>query len=470
MGCRILKAQWALKPAPNPKSSLPCILTFVGLFFCSIFEEREEHLNSARKWYFCKQEIEHNSPSRKDGIDFKKESQLRKSYCSFLQELGMKLKVPQVTIASAMMVCHRFYMRQSHAKNDWQTIGTTGMFLACKIEETPRFLNDVVVVAYELIYQWDPSAPKRIRQKEVFNKQKELILIGERLLLSTLAFDVDVQLPYKPLVTALKRLGMAADLGKVAWNFVNDWLYTTLCLEYKPHYIAAGSIFLASKFQKVKLPSDKGKVWWMEFDVSPKQLQKVIQKMLKLFEKDRKQNLPPSKTHQPEPLDGQTRVDSSQSCISSVTISDQLDSHDATTEASGCNEPVMPNCCHNQETINYCISPVEVLPCQTSDTGSSSSAIDNGDTGICRSTEENYPDQTTQSTTGSVSVSKDYSKINVFQIREAIKRRRLSRATSTKEVQPMSPDIDSEAWIEKELEHGIELEYESSLKKRIKAS
>lgn len=54
---------------------------------------QEEHLLSARKWYFCKQEIENHSPSRKDGIDFKKESQLRKSYCSFLQELGMKLKV-----------------------------------------------------------------------------------------------------------------------------------------------------------------------------------------------------------------------------------------------------------------------------------------------------------------------------------------------------------------------------------------
>lgn len=430
---------------------------------------QEEHLISARKWYFCKQEIENHSPSRKDGVDFKKESQLRKSYCSFLQELGMKLKVPQVTIASAMMVCHRFYMRQSHAKNDWQTIGTAAIFLACKIEETPRFLNDVVVVAYELIFKWDPSASKRIRQKEIFNKQKELILIAERVLLSTLAFDVDIQLPYKPLVAALKRLGMAADLGKVAWNFVNDWLCTTLCLEYKPHYIAAGSIFLASKFQKVKLPSDKGKVWWMEFDVSPKQLQEVIQQMLKLFEKDRKQGLPPSKekTHQPEALDGQARVDSSQSCISSVTISDHLD--EAMTEASECNKSVMPSC-HNQQNINCCISPVEVLPCQTSDTGSSSSAIDNGDTGICLNTAENYPDQITQTTTVSISVSKDCKKINLCQIREAIKRRRLCRATSTKEVQPMSPDIDSEAWIEKELEHGIELEYESSLKKKRKAS
>lgn len=30
---------------------------------------------------------------------------------------------PQVTIATAMMLCHRFYMRQSHAKNDWQVNG-----------------------------------------------------------------------------------------------------------------------------------------------------------------------------------------------------------------------------------------------------------------------------------------------------------------------------------------------------------
>lgn len=53
----------------------------------------EEPQCSARKWYFSIQEIENHSPSRKDGIDPKKEAQLRKLYCSFLWELGMKLKV-----------------------------------------------------------------------------------------------------------------------------------------------------------------------------------------------------------------------------------------------------------------------------------------------------------------------------------------------------------------------------------------
>jgi len=44
-------------------------------------------------WYFSRKEIEENSVSRKDGIDLKKESYLRKSYCTFLQDLGMRLKV-----------------------------------------------------------------------------------------------------------------------------------------------------------------------------------------------------------------------------------------------------------------------------------------------------------------------------------------------------------------------------------------
>jgi cyclin T len=45
------------------------------------------------RWYMSRKEIEENSPSRGDGIDLKKETYLRKSYCTFLQDLGMRLKV-----------------------------------------------------------------------------------------------------------------------------------------------------------------------------------------------------------------------------------------------------------------------------------------------------------------------------------------------------------------------------------------
>jgi len=54
---------------------------------------REEACKLGPSWYFSRKELEENSPSRRDGIDWKKESNLRKSYCKFLQELGKKLKL-----------------------------------------------------------------------------------------------------------------------------------------------------------------------------------------------------------------------------------------------------------------------------------------------------------------------------------------------------------------------------------------
>ncbi|KAL6643554.1 hypothetical protein ACP70R_018320 [Stipagrostis hirtigluma subsp. patula] len=259
-------------------------------------------------WYFSRKEIEENSPSRKDGIDLKKESSLRRSYCNFLQELGMKLKVPQVTIATAMVFCHRFYLRQSHAKNDRRTIATVCMFLAGKVEETPRPLKDVIQVSYEVIHKKDPSAGQRIKQqREIYDKQKELILLGERVVLVTLGFDLNIHHAYKPLVEAIRRfnVGGTNSLPQVAWNFVNDGLRTSLCLQFEPHHIAAGAIFLAAKFLKVKLPSDGDKVWWQDFDVTPRQLElefshcdspsdatitsilKVSNQMLELYEQNR---------------------------------------------------------------------------------------------------------------------------------------------------------------------------------------
>ena len=53
----------------------------------------QEKQDEAGRWYMSRKEIEENSPSRRDGIDLKKETYLRKSYCTFLQDLGMRLKV-----------------------------------------------------------------------------------------------------------------------------------------------------------------------------------------------------------------------------------------------------------------------------------------------------------------------------------------------------------------------------------------
>lgn len=61
---------------------------------CNFSHDRPEELDKCgSNWYMIRKEIEENSPSRNDGIDLKKEAYFRKSYCTFLQDLGMRLKV-----------------------------------------------------------------------------------------------------------------------------------------------------------------------------------------------------------------------------------------------------------------------------------------------------------------------------------------------------------------------------------------
>lgn len=418
---------------------------------------------AARKWYFSKEEIE-NSPSRKDGVDPKSESQLRKLYCSFLHEIGVKLKVPQLTIASAMVLCHQFFMRQSLAKNDWQTVATACIFLACKAEETPRFLNDVVVVAYEMMNKGDPSASRRIRQRDaVLDKQKELILVGERLLLSTIAFELDIQLPYKLLVAALRRLGVLPDLAKVAWNFLNDWLRTTLCLQYEPHYIAAGSLYLAAEYQNVKLRTEKGRVWWQEFDVSVKLLEEVVEEMHRLLGRKKafpsKDRLIQSKVVAQKPLES-----SSQSCISSSeSVADCHSSRGNLVEERGSTkEYSVPNHSQNLVAGDNCTMVKNDLPCRTSDSGTASSVVEEGDCEVHPKTMDS--DQSSRSKV--FSGQEKTITIDIIRIRETLKRRKSDGVVKKSVEAIIAAEVDSEAWIESELENGIDMGNEASMKKQ----
>ena len=57
----------------------------------------------------------------------------------------------------------------------------------------------------------------------MYEKQKELLLIGERVVLVTLDFDLNVHHPYKPLIETIKKFKIThTALTQVAWNFVND--------------------------------------------------------------------------------------------------------------------------------------------------------------------------------------------------------------------------------------------------------
>lgn len=59
----------------------------------SIFKRDRSQLEDDEPVFMSRDEIERYSPSRKDGIDALREAHLRYSYCTFLQDLGLRLEL-----------------------------------------------------------------------------------------------------------------------------------------------------------------------------------------------------------------------------------------------------------------------------------------------------------------------------------------------------------------------------------------
>ncbi|KAL2324382.1 hypothetical protein Fmac_023440 [Flemingia macrophylla] len=242
---------------------------------CSIFEDD-------KPVFMSREEIDRHSPSRKDGIDVHHETHLRYSYCAFLQNLGMRLELPQTTIGTAMVLCHRFFIRRSHACHDRFLIATAALFLAAKSEETPRPLNNVLRTSSEFLHKQNFALLSYRFPVDWFEQYRERVLEAEQLILTTLNFELNVQHPYAPLTSVLYKLGLSKTvLVNLALNLVSEGLRSSLWLQFKPHHIAAGAAYLAAKFLNMDLATYQN--IWQEFQTTPSILQDVSQQLMELF-------------------------------------------------------------------------------------------------------------------------------------------------------------------------------------------
>ncbi|XP_050372513.1 cyclin-T1-4-like isoform X1 [Argentina anserina] len=232
--------------------------------------------------FMSRDEIERYSPSRKDGIDAAREAHLRYSYCSYLQDLGLRLDLPQTTIATAMVLCHRFFARRSHACHDRFLIATAVLFLAAKSEETPRPLNNVVRACCEIFHKQDINHLSYILPVDWFEQYRERVTEAEHMILATLNFELNVQHPYDPLTSILNKFGLSQTvLVNLALSLVSEGLRSSLWLQFKPHHIAAGAAYLATKFLNLDLKPYQN--IWQEFEATPDVLQDVSQQLMELF-------------------------------------------------------------------------------------------------------------------------------------------------------------------------------------------
>ncbi|CAG8595476.1 5548_t:CDS:2 [Paraglomus brasilianum] len=207
------------------------------------------------------------TPSRKDAIPEELEDELRRLGCHFIQSAGILLKLPQVAMATAQVLFQRFYYVASMMAFSIRDIGMGALFLAAKVQESPRKIRDLINVYHWLIskYQNTVYEPMEYFGTE-FYAMKNALVIAEMQILKRLGFNVHVQLPYGLMVNYLKVLELTEHekIPQLAWGYLNDSLRTNIYVCYQPPTIACAVIYLAARICGVKLPTQPP--WWELFE------------------------------------------------------------------------------------------------------------------------------------------------------------------------------------------------------------
>lgn len=214
------------------------------------------------RWFYDKAEIE-QTPSRRDGIDKFHELQYRQRAASLIQDCGKKLSLTQLTINTAIVYMHRFFMMHSFKRFDKFDIAAASLFLAAKVEETPRKLQHVIFVLFEILHK------KKLDDKsEEYKRRADILVEHELIMLQTFGFDISIDHPHTHVIRATQFMRAPRELSQVAYFMATNSLYlTTFCLEMRSEIVAATCIYLAFKWSEFEVGlSNDGRAWWTYLD------------------------------------------------------------------------------------------------------------------------------------------------------------------------------------------------------------
>ncbi|KAK1267505.1 Cyclin-L1-1 [Acorus gramineus] len=223
-----------------------------------------------------------NSPSRKDGIDEETETNLRIYGCDLIQESGILLRLPQQVMATGQVLFHRFYCKKSFARFNVKRVAASCVWLASKLEESPRKGRQVIMVFHRMecrrenlsIEHMDAVSKKYAELKMDLNRT-------ERHLLKEMGFICHVEHPHKFISNYLATLETPPELRQEAWNLANDSLRTMLCVRFKSEVVACGVVYAAARRFKVPLPENPP--WWLAFDADQSEIEEVCRVLAHLY-------------------------------------------------------------------------------------------------------------------------------------------------------------------------------------------
>ncbi|KAF2236800.1 cyclin-like protein, partial [Viridothelium virens] len=265
-------------PSSQPAARHPPTLPY------KVLEETE------KQWLFSEDELR-RTPSVADGMTPETERELRGKGVNFISQVGIMLKLPQLTLSTAAVFFNRFLMRNSlvdkpgrKALHHYQ-VAATAVFLATKVEENCRKVKELVIACCR-VAQKNPNLIVDEQSKDYW-RWKDTILLNEDVLLENLCFDLTIEAPHKIFYEYLKLHGVEhhRELRNAGWAFLNDAILTQLCLLFPSRTIAAAALYCAARYCAVAFPdSPPGRPWWEMHGVRLTDIRRACKYMVNCYE------------------------------------------------------------------------------------------------------------------------------------------------------------------------------------------
>jgi protein BUR2 len=248
---------------------------------------RRQHSQS--QWLFTAEELR-RTPSVLEGLPIAEELTNRAKGVNFITQVGIALKLPQLTLATACVYLHRFFMRHSMPTRTkpgihHYSVAATALFLATKVEENCRKMKELVVACCR-VAQKNPDLIVDDQDKE-FWRWRDTILSEEDRLLESLCFDLQLEQPYRILFDFMCYYNVQDNkrLRNAAWAFLNDSHNTTMCLRFPAKVIAGVAFYGGAAQADVQLPDDeKGRPWWKHLDLDILDINEAWNLMVEVYD------------------------------------------------------------------------------------------------------------------------------------------------------------------------------------------
>lgn len=190
------------------------------------------------------QPIIKNIPMTHKDLHYDRDYNLR-IYCYFLiMKLGRRLNVRQYALATAHVYLSRFLLKVSIREVNLYLLVTTCIYLACKVEECPQHIRNLVNEARSLWPEFVPPDPTKVTEFEFY-------------LIEELQCYLIVHHPYRAMEqisaafsTMPQQIQLSSEDLQNTWSLINDSYITDAHLIYPPHVIAMSCLFITVCLKK----------------------------------------------------------------------------------------------------------------------------------------------------------------------------------------------------------------------------